>query len=264
MSSVANNSGTSVSDSGSAGGGGGTSSGGKPGVCTSMGRQVPCRTVNGSWSAARACWVSLASPQPPADDPIWEGHTTGGVYSCIPDSATSTGMDISYDFWADSQPPTGNPQDAANAAYDAARRKIASPRLGMTPLTGQVLIGTNTWLWLENPESGFTTVTATASVPGFQVTATLIATKVTWELGDGTVLVCRNPGTRWTPAMGEAPSPTCGHRYLQEGEMTVTATVTWEGSWASSDGRFAGDFTPLLISNTKTVSVVEMQVLRSY
>lgn len=267
----ANNGGQGVNDpsgstGGSTGGGstGGTSTGGKPGGCTSGGKKVPCQSVNGSWSASRACWVSLASPQPPADDPLWDGHTTGHIYTCIPDSANSTGMDISYDFWADSQPATGNPQVAANAAYDEARRKISSPQLGMTPLVGQALVGTDTWLWLDNPASAFGTVSATASVPGFQVTATLTATEVTWELGDGTTVTCRNPGTKWTAAKGEGPSPTCGHRYLAEGDMAVAATVRWEGSWASSDGRFGGDFTPLQMTDTRAMSVVEMQVLRSY
>jgi hypothetical protein len=235
--------------------------------CRWRGEAVACSGHGGQWSNTRGCWVSLADPQPPADDPVWEGHTDGAVYRCVPAAADVNAVDRSWLFWAGSAPLVGDPMVAVHEAYQEVRRQVAAPRLGWTPLGEDLtLVGTDTWLWVANPGDAYGTVSATASVPGITVTVTARARQVRWDMGDGQQVVCATPGTPWQVGMsGDDPSPDCGHRYTREsgaapgGRFRVRATVTWDVSWTGTGG-LGGDIDPLQMAATRPLRVVELQV----
>ncbi|WP_143204958.1 hypothetical protein [Streptomyces sp. CB02009] len=80
-------------------------------------------------------------------------------------------------------------------------------------------------------------MTASATAGGVTVTATAKVSSVRWDMGDGTVVTCAGPGTRYTPDRGRSMSPDCGHRYERtaagkpgeryEGRAMATWTVEW-------------------------------------
>ena len=96
--------------------------------------------------------------------------------------------------------PAGRPA-VAGAAVPARRflrgqpkhLALQSPLIEASPPVGlDQLVNVPTWLWLAGP---WTSVHATAAVPGVSVTATAVPQLVTWRMGDGSVVVCHGPGT---------------------------------------------------------------------
>ncbi|MFI7679533.1 hypothetical protein [Actinophytocola sp. NPDC049390] len=122
-----------------------------------------------------------------------------------------------------------------------------------------------TWLWLAD---GWETVTATASVPGVSVTATAKPELVTWLMGDGAIVTCHGPGTRFRAGMDpRSGSPDCGHVYRRSsasqpgGVYLVQATVRWLVSWAGAGD--SGVFLPMTTTSTVELRVAESQALNT-
>jgi hypothetical protein len=120
-----------------------------------------------------------------------------------------------------------------------------------------------TWLWLAGP---WTAVHATAAVPGVSVTATAVPQLVTWRMGDGSMVVCHGPGTPFRAGDNpDASSPTCGHTYRESsasatgGVFTVTATITWNVTWAGGGGN--GAFGGLTTTAAVQMPVAESQAI---
>ena len=55
--------------------------GGDVRVCTFAGAENPCSNAAGDWDGA--CYVKPLSPQPPKEDPRWEGRDDGVIVSCV-------------------------------------------------------------------------------------------------------------------------------------------------------------------------------------
>jgi hypothetical protein len=148
------------------------------------------------------------------------------------------------------------------------RMELAAPRIGMTPLRpgAPLLVGMDAWLWIDNSgPHGYGPITRTATAGPTTVTATARVTKVTWDLGDGTRLTCRDAGTPWSPDLGTGPSPTCGHRYTTSsmsepnGTFTVRATTHWQVVWSGAGQ--SGQIT-FQMSDQRQQEVTEVQVLQ--
>jgi hypothetical protein len=214
------------------------------------------------------------SPQPPTTDPIWKGNTDGTIYwATCPDTLGAAASGGNHAFWGPTAGTAGapaliNPADLADEAVD--RMNLVGARVGATPLnqSSPGVVGIQTWLWIDGAdEHSWGPNTATASSGGVSVSATAKATKVVWDVGDGTKVTCRNPGTEWTPAKGEADSPTCGHTYLvdsgdqPEDAYTITATTHWKVDWSGAGQ--SGTITFTLTGPTRQLEVVELQALRT-
>jgi hypothetical protein len=204
---------------------------------------VPCTSESGYWSNPYNCYVALADPQPPAGDPAWQGHepTDGAVYNCY---QPQTGILIT--FWDEDSPPNSGrgptPRVVARLAID--RMRLAAINIGIAPDPGADsvgLVGMPVWMWAKTPnERTFGPITASASAGGMTITATARVRQVTWDMGDGTEVVCETPGTPYDPSYGRTASPDCGHTYLttsadEAGDVfTVTATSSWVVTWAGA------------------------------
>ena len=137
-------------------------------------------------------------------------------------------------------PPEGQPVTAAQLAQEQfAKLPIKGPQIGIAPKqTGSGLVGLPVWLWTTVNAATWGPYTATAAVPGLTVTAVAKATRITWNMGDGRQVVCRNPGTEYKATFGNTASPTCGYRYARasrarpNGTYTITGTTTWVIHWA--------------------------------
>lgn len=159
----------------------------------------------------------------------------------------------------------GLPVSAAVLAQSAEKHlRLRSPLIEASPAVGlDQLVNVPTWLWLAGP---WTQVQATAAVPGMRVTATAVPQLVTWRMGDGSVVVCHGPGTPYQAGDNPAsPSPTCGHTYRVSsasapgGAFTVTATITWNVTWAG--GGTAGTFAGLTTTASVQMPVAESEAI---
>lgn len=158
--------------------------------------------------------------------------------------------------------PGLGPEDVARLAR--AQLGLPDPVLAASP-AGEQLVHLPTWLWLANP---WEPVTATASVPGVSVTATATPVSVTWLMGDGAIVTCHGPGTRFRAGSDpRAGSPDCGHTYRRssaaqpDGTYAVRATVRWTVTWAGAGE--SDTFLPLTTTSTTRFRVAESQALNT-
>ncbi|GAA1291630.1 ATP/GTP-binding protein [Saccharothrix xinjiangensis] len=165
---------------------------------------------------------------------------------------------------ADGQQPGAallpSPAELAQMAREQLR--LPTPTIAANP-AGDQLVSLPTWMWLS---SGFSPVSATASVPGVSVTATATPTSVTWAMGDGSTVTCAGAGTPYTTGTDpKAPSPDCGHVYRrssasQAGQaFPVTATAHWTVTWSGAGQ--GGTFPDMTTTGNAGFRVAESQAL---
>jgi len=234
-----------------------------PQKCVSpySGKEVPCRDGDSWYSNALGCYISLTHPQPPKSDSLWNLHTDGAIYDCYtPDLISGT---RTYPLWS-ATPPAGPvaPPDPAQLAQQALLlMRLKAITVGIVPdPSGVGLVGMPNWMWVTNPTANtWGPLTRGASAAGWTVTATAKVSKVTWNMGDGQVVVCNGPGTRYQDSYGKQQSPDCGHTYTRQGAYTVRATSHWVITWAGigQTGTITMDLT-----NTAPLTIGEAQVLR--
>lgn len=254
---------------GTGGGGNGDGSAGSA-VCrvSFTGAVVPCsRSGWGWWSGRDDCYYQQMSPQPPATDAAWSGkYPTGAIYEghCAWPGNPADVFDYVLTWFATAPPVTPvTPAQLAQRAVDSMTLNGADIRTA-PPAGAMGLVGLPMWLWTTVGPTTWGPNSATASVPGLSVTAHARATKIVWDLGDGTRLTCNGPGTAYTSTTRATTSPTCGHVYrrssaTQPGHVySITATTTWQVTW--SGGGQSGVLTRTRTSST-TVRVGELQVL---
>ncbi len=149
-------------------------------------------------------------------------------------------------------------------AQATADLRLPSPVIVMNPpTTSDQLVRVPTWMWMSN--GSWTPQAATASVPGFSVTATAVPQVARWRTGDGKTVTCRGPGTPWRAGTDpRRPSPTCGHTYLRPAKnVAASATVSWRVTWRSADGSLSGVGPPLTTTASVRLSVIEAPALNN-
>ncbi len=169
-------------------------------------------------------------------------------------------------WMAEGPSASGLPPVAVLAEQARQQLRLPTPSIQANP-HGEQLVRLPTWLWLER--GGWQDVSATASVPGEQVTALARPREVTWLMGDGDTVTCHGPGTPF-PNGGDpaAASPTCGHTYRsssagQPGQSyPVRAIVRWTITWSGAGQ--SGTFPDLTTSATAVFRVAEAQALNSF
>lgn len=229
---------------------------------------VPCSTPAGYWSNGYNCYVKALSPRPPANDPAWAGRAPGdgALYSCHQPQT-----DLIIAIWAQDPPPNSGagptPREVALIAIE--RMRLSAIDIGIVPEPGRDsvgLIGMPVWMWAKAPnEHTFGPLTETASAGGVSITATANVLHVTWDMGDGTEVVCESAGSQYKASYGMKKSPDCGHTYTRSSAYetgdayTVTATsswvITWSGAGQTGTIRLNG-----LIRSTQ-IQIGEAQVL---
>ena len=229
---------------------------------------VPCTSDYGYWSNGYRCYIRVLNSQPPAGDPNWQGHEPddGAVYECYQPQT-----DLLIYVWSQDAPPgsgTGpTPRDVAALAID--QMNLNAIDIGMAPEPGGDyvgIVGMPVWMWAQNPGAHtYGPTTATASVGGITITATARVLKITWDMGDGTKVVCTKAGTPYKANYGKKASPDCGHTYVTSSDreagdtFTVTATsdwvVAWQGAGQTGTIRLNG------LQRSAQVAVGEAQVL---
>jgi hypothetical protein len=198
----------------------------------------------GNWSNSRQCYMKREVPQPPPEDPRWQGHTDGSIWACVREQGYDQGEHLVTEWvWLPGEPDTVV-VDPLTLVYRAiAEMQLAPPLVRTAPGVGQVgLVNMPVWLWVDKTENTWGPIVRSASVPGLSVTATAQVKAVDWALGDGNTIRCEGSGTPYDKTMGIKDSPDCGHRYKKSSRelakcvYPVTAAAQWEINWQSTLG----------------------------
>lgn len=223
------------------------------------------------------CYFHLANPQPPQSAPVWSGHPPGGAaYDVRCFAITKSGptwpgtVPLPIQEWRLNPPPHGpGPTPAQLATTAIAEMTMSAPTIGIAPAPHTSgLVGLPVWLWdvQTSDKQTWGRQSKTAAVPGLSVTATATAESITWDMGDGHQVPCTKPGTAYDPSFGGGASPDCGYVYTQpsgaqpNGEYTITATTTWQITWAASNGQ-TGNVPPMKLVSTTAIKIGELQVV---
>ncbi|GAA3302518.1 PKD domain-containing protein [Dactylosporangium vinaceum] len=249
-----------VEDPADPGGPGGPGKGNGPRVCHNplTGTEIPCSVPGYGDLADDGCYY-----RPAVGQELRAAEALGGpvtppdrwyIGSCgYPPSATLTRFRI----FAGGVVP--DPAVLAARAVRELNLPLPAIRVNPSPPAKQ-LAYLPTWLWLD--ASSWGAKSATASVPGLSVTATAKPAKLVFSTGEGASVTCAGRGTEWTRGTDpEKPSPTCGHTYTRPGSYSLTATVTWQISWAG--GGQTGTVPDLVTTSTVALEVTESQALNT-
>lgn len=234
--------------------------------------EVPCHVDGIGDMGPTGCYYAKVQPQPPAGDPVWQGHQPGdgAIYmrTCVQIDAPGLldfPVPVSGAVWME-DPPTGaqgpSAEELARQAYS--KMHLGPAQIGSAPRAGSKgLVGMPVWLWTRETPNSWGPVTATASAGGLSVTARAHVKGITWSMGDGASVRCSKPGTPYRKAFGKRDSPDCGHRYSKvppSGGYTVTATSTWVITWEASNGE-SGTLPDQTRTAATTVRIGELQVV---
>jgi len=235
--------------------------------CLRFGTPVPCTNTDfGYWSNALECYLQRSVPQPAPSDPLWAGHyPAGAVYDCVdPVIGPYTG---GGQFWL-SGPPSGaiTPGEAARSVVS--RMTLRAAQIGIVPedKPGRIgAVGAPVYMWTTPGPTTFGPQVLTATAGGVTITATARVDRMVWDMGDGTTVTCRTPGTVYRDSYGFNPSPDCGYRYthtsagLPGGAYPITATSYWVVDWTGPAGS-SGQI-PLVLTSSTQIVVGELQAL---
>lgn len=191
------------------------------------------------------------SPEPPSDGENGDGDPSDPYGGTEVDCTVQPGQVPSEECLPD--PQVAPIADLAEEARD--RLVLPGPEIAASPAERQ-LVQLPTWLAVS--ESSWDSVSVSVTAGAVTVTATATPSRVEWDLGDGSVVVCEGPGTVWRPGMDpEAESPDCGYTYTRSAsEVEVTATVYWTVTWASTTGT-GGSFADLATASQAVWEVAE-------
>jgi hypothetical protein len=168
--------------------------------------------------------------------------------------------------------PAINPRVVAQQAENSLR--LPTPSLQFNPAASSV-VNLPTWLWIDPSIWHQFSVTATAGT----VSATAVATpeSVTWQMGDGGVVVCTGPGQPFDLARPVQQQGTlCDYAYRTSslGQSTpdgnpdaaaylVRATVTWAVTWTAQGAPGQGALPSLATAGQAPVRVVQVESVNS-
>ena len=159
------------------------------------------------------------------------------------------------------------PVDPADLAAQARKElPLPLPQVRTSPeADGDQLVGVPTWLWVEG---GWAPASATAAVPGVSVTVTAVPEAVTWEMGDGSTVVCSGPGTPYDESRPNSQQTTdCSHTFTrssagQPGDRyAVAATLAWRVSWTATGAAGGGALGMVTRTTRFNLRVAEAQAL---
>jgi hypothetical protein len=226
--------------------------------------------TGGNASSVNPCTFTAAQPQPPTTSALWQGQSPadGAMYVKVCPRVDGSGLTTMLVFVPNgSTPPAGPPVDPRVLADQAiASLVMRAPEIRMAPPPGSTsgLVGLPVWMWTERGERFLGPARQSVSAGAVTVAAVGEVSRIVWDMGDGTTVVC-GAGTPYTPGV-EGESPDCGHVYAQAssrhvpggGSWPITATSTWTITW--SGGGLSGTET-MELSSSAELFVGELHVL---
>jgi hypothetical protein len=162
----------------------------------------------------------------------------------------------------DMLPEGGLVDPRAVATQALASVGIAGPVVGTSPAADRLVVRIPSWFWIDG--GWWHTYSATASTGRVSSTVTVRPVSAAWSTGDGGGVTCAGPGVPWTPGAPEDATD-CSYTYTvpsstASGAYSLTATVTFEVTWASNTGQ-GGSLGSISRSTTQPVVVGEVQAV---
>ncbi len=261
---------------GGSGGGGGTGGGtGGSSDCvytlpSGVSYRVACFVGGiGYFNVSNGCYYLRLDPQPPLTDPVYDGHTpgTGAVYriTCTDGPPPwGLGSETVGEYWLDKPAGPVNPIDLEFLALAKIRLDPADIHSAPSSVGVGGLVGLPVWLWTPRTPNTWGPLGASQTSGTVTVTISAKAEKIVWNMGDGHLVTCKNPGAAFRSSTPAGAKPACGYRYLTSsrdesgGRFTVTATTTWRVTWAGGGGN--GVITVIRVAGT-SLRINEAQVV---
>jgi hypothetical protein len=162
--------------------------------------------------------------------------------------------------------PEGGPPVSVEGLILEAIDSIAppDPDLSVTPHHGRHLVQAPSWLAVD--PGTWQALGASASAGRVVVTATLTPSEMAWDLGNGDLQVCDNPGVVWQAGLSEAES-TCSYTYTwpsidtPDNTYDLSGTIRYEVSYTTNAPGNYGPFVPVERTTVQTIEVVEIQAV---
>ncbi|MDR0283429.1 MAG: hypothetical protein LBI33_00840 [Propionibacteriaceae bacterium] len=229
----------------------------------------------------------------PASDPNWErhrdaaGNPQGTLLGCFSGYVRSDGSEMVVWIPGSASSPGRAGTDPVTVARTAvASLQLHAPTVGVGAFVYDGYeewslswwVGAPMWLWVDKSDPlQWGAHTISASDGGLTVTATVTAATVSFDPGDGSPpMVCRSAGTvrpwdPYDPLDHHSPSG-CEHTYMHTNELgninsryVVSATVTWNVTWSSSDGQVGSFTTTVASTDQASIHVGQLRaVITSY
>jgi hypothetical protein len=226
------------------------------------GAEIPCTNEVGTWSPANQCYAFAIVPQPPAGDPMWEGHdpSEGSVWGCDRTVA------IPGNTWfVPGQQAPPDPGEMAETIVGT--MALVKPTVNMAPQPPlMTYVGLPTWLWMG--ENQWKNVTGSATIGNTTVTVVAEPIRVTWDLGDG-METCTSAGRKWQKGMSSDEQTDCSYAFQHvsdfepDGVFKVTAVISYAVNWTCSGTCLSTAGTlgevPGFTSDATTIQVGERQ-----
>ncbi len=219
--------------------------------------------AGGTRPALRCIWLG---GQAPVQDVFVPGAVVaGGWYWFWCERADTPGVVVVPPYRRQYLPPTGGvggevitPDGLVARAVD--ELPLIAPVVDASPPGGRLYVNVPSYLAVTNPNGDG--ATALARPPGVDLWAHAEArlASVVFDPGNGDEpVVCDGWGNLFD-TQDPARLPDCGYTYLRAGEFVVSATVSWEITYASSDTP-AGVWGTVTRTGTFPVQVFELEVV---
>lgn len=188
------------------------------------------------------CRWSLASPQPPASAPEWQGHSPddGDLWMCV---LPVHGNPV-FQFRPDGEEAPPDPAVLARRAVGELRLTVPDIHLAPAP-PAKTYVGLETWLWM--PATQWSTLTKSVTAGSTTVTVSAVPKRVVWNMGTGTT-TCFDAGKPWDAGrMPRGASTSCKYVYdlvsdfQTNGRFEVTSTITFDVGWQCSGNCLASE-----------------------
>ena len=146
------------------------------------------------------------------------------------------GDDVTFDGTDWRRVTAPDPGVLGESLYDEVVRQIPPPEPALSPV-GPGFVNLGMWLAVTEPSA----ISATATAGDVWATTSAQLESTTFDMGDGTVVVCEGAGDPIPSSQLEStePSSVCGHTYTDVNgrePFVVTITSTWRVAWTGSGG----------------------------
>ncbi|WP_344514067.1 hypothetical protein [Dactylosporangium maewongense] len=200
---------------------------------------MPCTDPQFGTYTGGGCYWKAMVPPPLAPPPGGQDPATGawGTKTCY----QSSGSDYVTQVYSWNPNPPDGPTPAQLAQQALAKLHLRGAQIGIAPQPGgSGAVGLPVWMWTAVTPETWGPQSASASGGTITVTITAKASRIVWNMGDGSIpTTCTNPGTPYSAHYGNTDSPTCGYRYTEPSSTTthphakyqISATTYWTVTW---------------------------------
>lgn len=248
--------------------GGSTGSGGS----SAQGSSVS--TVEDPVPVPDLCTTSVADPQPPVSDPVWEGHDDGLIMmmTCrhINEGLLITSYWTSTEEGTPSQAPTVTPAELAQRALS--ELAVPSPAVHRSPPetarsdgSPYTWINLPTWWWTS---TDWEPLQRTARAGAVWARVTVEPDRMFVDGGDGGRIVsCDGPGRPYEADSADTvaaisrtvPADACTYTYSAVAEaVTASVSIEWAVTWEGSNG--SGGSLPVMTTTTSQDPMAVLQI----